>query len=145
MKGQQLLQLEVENFRSINEKVTVRLDAPVVLIHGHNGAGKTSLLSAIELALTGGVSSLARVDPTYQSQLLHYGAARGELTLQLERTGEKPLESHVVLEKAGPMCSGTLEPRTAQFFSERCYLAQSALSLSAVGLGFRVAANEVCK
>jgi exonuclease SbcC len=45
--------ITISNFRSIRGSVTVPLDAPVVLIHGLNGAGKTSVLAAIELALTG--------------------------------------------------------------------------------------------
>ena len=44
-----LKSITVTNFRSIKGSVTVPLDAPVVLIHGQNGTGKTSLLSAIEL------------------------------------------------------------------------------------------------
>ena len=63
MDGGHLYQISLENFRSIDRKVEVRLDAPVVLIHGQNGVGKTSLLSAIELALTGAIPSMERSDP----------------------------------------------------------------------------------
>lgn len=48
-----LKSVTVTDFRSIRGTVTVPLDSPVVLIHGQNGSGKTSLLSAIELGLTG--------------------------------------------------------------------------------------------
>ena len=37
-----LKELDVTNFRSIRGHVHVPLDAKVVLIHGENGAGKTS-------------------------------------------------------------------------------------------------------
>lgn len=50
--------LTVRDFRSIRGNVTVPMDAPIVLVHGKNGAGKTSLLSGMELALT--CSHLAR-------------------------------------------------------------------------------------
>jgi exonuclease SbcC len=60
-----LKELDVTNFRSIRGHVHAPLDAQVVLVHGENGAGKTSLLSAIELALTGGVQSLRRADAGY--------------------------------------------------------------------------------
>ena len=45
-----LKSITVTNFRSIKGAVKVPLDAPVVLMYGQNGAGKTSILSAIELA-----------------------------------------------------------------------------------------------
>src|SRR3546814_5029107 len=64
-----LKSLYVKDFRSIDGEVNVSLDAPIVLIHGPNGSGKTSLLSAIELALTGGVPSLSRAEPDYLSFL----------------------------------------------------------------------------
>jgi hypothetical protein len=57
-----LKELDVTDFRSIRGHVHAPLDAKVVLVHGENGAGKTSLLSAIELALTGSVQSLRRAD-----------------------------------------------------------------------------------
>ena len=46
--------IKVTNFRSIGGTVRIPLDAPVVLIYGPNGMGKTSVMSAIELAMTGG-------------------------------------------------------------------------------------------
>src|SRR5260370_35483421 len=73
-----LTALAVENFRRIRGRVSVSLDAPVVLIHGPNGTGKTSLLSAIELGLTGSVSSFARVDPRYVQDLPHKDAPARE-------------------------------------------------------------------
>ena len=60
-----LKSVTVTNFRSIRGQVTVPLDAPVVLIHGQNGAGKTSILSAVELALTGAVQSISRGESDY--------------------------------------------------------------------------------
>jgi recombinational DNA repair ATPase RecF len=71
-----LRHLEVTNFRSIKGTIHAPLDAKVVLVHGENGAGKTSLLSAIELALTGRVISLQRADPQYMSQLLYRSAVQ---------------------------------------------------------------------
>lgn len=42
--------LEVSNFRTIRGSVSLPLDASVVLIHGDNGAGRTSLRSPPEPA-----------------------------------------------------------------------------------------------
>jgi exonuclease SbcC len=123
-----LLRLEVENFRSINEKIVCRLDAPVVLIHGYNGSGKTSLLSALELALTGHVPALERVDPTYASQLLHFGAEKGSVLVSVQQTEGEPLEIKVNVGPKGPSVAAGLSPPLAKFFNERCFLAQSSLS-----------------
>ncbi len=39
-----LKSLTISDFRSIAGEWTVPLDAGAILVHGHNGAGKTSLL-----------------------------------------------------------------------------------------------------
>ncbi len=65
--------LTATDFRSLRGTVTVPLDSPVVLIHGRNGAGKTSLLTAMELGLTGNLASLSRLDPQLRDHLVHKG------------------------------------------------------------------------
>jgi exonuclease SbcC len=128
ISGPCLHSISIKNFRSINGKVEMRLDAPVVLVHGNNGAGKTSLLAAIELALTGAIPSFARADRSYKRQLLHYGAEEGQVILRvcdLEALSD-PIE--ITLNPKGVTTSGKLDESKANFFSERCYLAQSLLS-----------------
>ncbi len=122
----QLQELEVTNFRSIRGKVHAPLDAKVVLVHGENGSGKTSLLSAMELALTGLVVSLRRADPQYSAQLLHRSADGGQIKL---RTLGLPDNNHfkTVLTKTGIEPDEKLPTALASFFSERCYLPQSLL------------------
>jgi exonuclease SbcC len=97
MDGGHLYQISVQNFRSIDRKIEMRLDAPVVLIHGQNGAGKTSLLSAIELALTGAIPSMERADPDYRKQLLHQGTTEGKVVLNLTNVEgvHEPLSSTI--------------------------------------------------
>jgi exonuclease SbcC len=68
------LQLSVTDFRSIAGTVTVQLDAPIILIHGPNGTGKTSLLSALELALTGDIRSMRDDDTNFARHIVHEGA-----------------------------------------------------------------------
>jgi len=122
-----LKELDVTNFRSIRGHVYAPLDAKVVLIHGENGAGKTSLLSAIEYGLTGSVQALDRADPEYARHLLHRSASEGKITIKTDGDGiEKRFEA--VLDERGAHSRSRLDPKEASFFSERAYLPQSLLS-----------------
>lgn len=121
-----LKSLDINNFRSIRGQVHAPLDANVVLIHGENGAGKTSLLSAIELALTGKIQSLERADPGYEKQLLHRSAAEGSVLLKaLTGTSEQGFKA--VLNAAGAQSISALDEQRATFFRERAFLPQSLL------------------
>jgi len=102
------------------------LDAKVVLIHGENGAGKTSLLLAIELALTGGVQSLHRADPDYVRHLVHRSASHGSVLLKaLEGTVERSFKAS--LDENGAHSVEALDVPLAAFFRERTFLPQSLL------------------
>lgn len=120
-----LKELDVTNFRSIRGHVHAPLDAQVVLVHGENGAGKTSLLSAIELALTGGVQSLRRADPGYATQLMHRSAGQGSVSLRT--TGDTSRQYRATLSAKGIASSSPLDAPLASFFSERSYLPQALL------------------
>jgi len=121
--------IEIQNFRSLSKVEEVRLDAPVVLIHGPNGAGKTSFLSAIELALTGEIASMQRVDRDYKKHLLRDGADKGHIVVKVEEENAfVPRESRVSLSSEAVRCEGKLDGGLSQFFSERCFLAQSSLT-----------------
>jgi exonuclease SbcC len=111
----QLQELEVTNFRSIKGAVHAPLDAKVVLIHGENGSGKTSLLAAIEMALTGLVVSLHRADPSYSAQLLHRSADGGQIEL---RTVGLPGNNYfkTLLQKTGTEQREKLPLGLASFF-----------------------------
>ncbi len=120
--------LTVEDFRSIRGPVGVSLDAPVVLIHGPNGTGKTSLLAAIELALTGAVPSLARFDNTYLTHLPHKRAREGTARIQLQAEGlgdDTPAD--LIADGITITGRALLDTERARFYTERCYLAQATL------------------
>lgn len=126
MSDPALKSLDINNFRSIRGQIHAPLDAKVVLVHGENGAGKTSLLSALELALTGEIQSLERADPSYEKQLLHRSATQGSVLL---RTLAGPSEQtfQASLNAAGAQSISALDAQRAIFFRERAFLPQSLL------------------
>lgn len=123
----QLESITLTNFRNINVPVMIPLDAPVVLIHGQNGTGKTSILSGIELALTGDIPSLRRVDSDYREHLVHKSAV--EARLDLVARGLPTGSTHASLMVRENVISGQplLNLAMAKTYSERCYLAQASL------------------
>jgi exonuclease SbcC len=114
-----LQSLTITNFRSIRQSAPIDLDAPVVLLHGQNGAGKTTVMSAIELALNGKIAGLDVADRTH---LVHRGATTAIVELS---TSLGP----ATLSTSGGKVEGEalLDDTDARFFSERCYLTQRAL------------------
>jgi len=122
----QLASLTISNFRSVLGEITVPLDAPVVLIHGLNGSGKTSILAALELALTGSIESLERADSNYKQHLKHVDAETSEIRLAT-RNGN-PKSTVVRITTSGISGVPLLSTDDAQCFVERCNLAQSSLS-----------------
>jgi exonuclease SbcC len=123
-----LTQVQVTDFRSIRGTITVPLDAPVVLVHGPNGSGKTSLLSAIELGLTGAVPSLNRFDQTYAENLVHYDAARSSVTIAASHTALPDSPAKLTVEEGEISGTRLLSAAQSRFFTERSFLAQATLS-----------------
>lgn len=111
--------LAISNFRSIDKPITVPLEAPIVLVHGPNGTGKTSIVSALELALTGRMSE--RPWPETQ-HLIHRGSSRATIVL----TSDKPTARYEIDEN-GMNGTPLLDKEDARFLAERCYLAQTTL------------------
>jgi DNA repair protein SbcC/Rad50 len=122
-----LKSLIVEDFRSIRGTQRLSLDAPVVLIHGPNGTGKTSLLSAIEFGLTGAVASFGRFDPGYFAHLPHKRSPAGKCRVLIEVDGLATNSAEVIGDGKGIIGNGLLSGPLARFFTERCYLPQAAL------------------
>lgn len=122
--------LKVTDFRSLRGTVTVPMDSPVVLIHGRNGAGKTSLLTAMELGLTGNLSSLSRLDAQLRDHLVHKEAVSKKASVSVGVHGLGVNFSTGHFEIQGSKCTGkpALDPLQNRHFSERCYLAQSTLA-----------------
>lgn len=123
-----LKSLKVTDFRSIFGTVDVSLDAQTVLIHGPNGTGKTSLLSAIELGLTRSIMSFARFDGDYVQHLPHKDAkGLGRVDLTVGGLAAKDATGRIEVSATEIQGAPLLDTLPARFFSERCYLAQSTL------------------
>ncbi|MDU0326311.1 AAA family ATPase [Microbacterium sp. KSW2-21] len=122
-----LQELVVENFRSIAGRCVIPLDGSITLIHGANGAGKTSLLSAIELGATGSVGFLDEQTGDARSLLRNHDFPLGHVRLALEdrddgtRVGSFELNGDTVSGRAA------LTKPEQTYFLERSFLPQTAL------------------
>lgn len=123
-----LTKFSVSNFRSIRGKIDLDLDAPIVLIHGPNGSGKTSLLAALELALTGDVNSLQRGISENNDSLIHVEANCAQIILSCEHPEVQDTPAKISITKQGIKGNHLLTNEQKRFYTERCFLAQSNLS-----------------
>jgi DNA repair protein SbcC/Rad50 len=115
----QLGTIAISNFRSVRGKIAIPLNAPVVLLHGTNGAGKSTVMSALELALTGSVSG---IDTPASEHLVHRGAQAASIELT---TADATVE--FLIERARLSGTPLLDAEDRRFFDERCYLQQRTL------------------
>jgi len=129
MTGPRLKNLVIENFRSLRGKIVVPLDAQVVLVHGSNGMGKTSVLSALELALTGKIAHLASDGDGYQRYLTTLATGGGSIELTTTSAYKPGANVGGSLNFSDTRFEPTalLDAADTRFFSERCYLPQATL------------------
>lgn len=128
MINPRLEHIELSNFRSIRGCVSIPLGADIILVHGSNGTGKTSLLSGLELGLTGKISTLASMSENYAEHLLHEGTVEGTVRLQVsEASSRENSLTQIDLQRRSIEGEPLLSPELAKFFSERSYLAQATL------------------
>ena len=123
-----LRSLTLDRFRAFPRRTVVPLDADVILLHGDNGSGKSSLLSALEFGLTGSVSDLRLIEEDYPQCLTYYGASQPgnvEITFQdvtgMERTARRQVGRPQHTEDQ-------LDKLSRHHFVERCYLSQVRLA-----------------
>lgn len=120
--------LVVSDFRRIEGTRELPFDAPIVLIHGPNGTGKTSVLSALELALTGAIRSMERQSDRYRAHLPFFGQAYATVRADVADYLQAGSPG-VPLTVNGARLEGTpsFSEAAAKFYAERCYLDQSSL------------------
>lgn len=125
---ERLLELEVSGFRAFSKAITVPLDANIVLIHGPNGSGKTSLVQAIECAITGEVAELSQFDGDYPRCLRHQAAATGQVSVRF-RSPKGELTQTVAIASSNRLETVTPAITSAdrRYFAERCLLSQRSL------------------
>lgn len=122
-----LKSLSIQNFRSMRGSVVIPLDAQVVLVHGTNGMGKTSVMSAIELGLTGSIAHLED-QSKYHDFLTHIDTAGGSIQLAVEgMNGRSTGAGQVTFAPNSFDATPALNAADASFFAERCYLPQAVL------------------
>lgn len=127
MDSLRLAELTVENFRSIAGRCVVPLDGAVTLIHGANGAGKTSLLSAIELAATGRVGFLDDQSGDTRSLLRNRDYPIGSVRLSLADDSGATRTGIFELNERDVRGNAVLTPEQRAYFVERSFLSQTAL------------------
>src|SRR3972149_2981590 len=120
--------LTVSDFRRIEGTRELPFDAPVVLIHGPNGTGKTSVLSALELALTGRIQSMERQSDRYRAHLPFFGQPYATVRAIVAETLQTGMPG-APLTVSGARLEGTpaFNDAAANFYAERCYLDQTSL------------------
>jgi DNA repair exonuclease SbcCD ATPase subunit len=76
-----LTSVTIAGFRGFADSQTFDLSADVILVHGPNGSGKTSLFDAILWAITGTLERLKATPQAVVSKYAEFGEARVELGL----------------------------------------------------------------
>ena len=83
------MEINVEGFRGINEPFRMKIGGDPIFLFGDNGAGKTSLLQAIEWCMFGRFAYLPAEEYKYEDAIVnsfhHAGTAKVELTLKDDR------------------------------------------------------------
>lgn len=119
MNSTQLETITITDFRSIGGSIPIPLSAPVVLLHGSNGAGKSTVMSALELALGGAISG---VEEGEQIHLVHRGATNATIDLASDVGNAR-----FTIDSGGVEGDALLPSEDARFLRERCYLQQRTL------------------
>ena len=128
---ERLTSLEIRDFRVFGGEHKIPLDADAILVHGNNGSGKSSLLYAIEYALTGEVADLKGFAQDYPRCLRHVDATSPtsvRLSFREDNGIERQTFGLIPMTANEPGAHEFLTAGDARFFKERCFLSQVRLS-----------------
>lgn len=75
--------LEIEGFRGINQRLTFKLDRPIVFFFGKNGFGKSSVLGAIEWCLFGNLAYIVNPESRMQDEIVNIFNLEGKARVKL--------------------------------------------------------------
>jgi len=91
--------------------------------------GKTSVLSALELGLTGAIAHLDRNQSHYREYLTNFDAQSGSIQLAVEGMTAEAARPSGSVDFSGSSFDAqpVLSPKLASFFAQRCYLPQAVL------------------
>lgn len=92
-----LVSLTVEGFRVYKDEQEFSLDAPVVVLYGPNGLGKTSVFDAIDYACTGRIGRLnqKRSPSEFARMATHLDKTPGSGSVKVEVRGEEGNDSAI--------------------------------------------------
>lgn len=104
-----ITKLEITNFQGLRH-AALDVSAPVLLVAGHNGAGKSSLLDAISHAFTGKPGRVSQKQ--HMNQLVTEGAKKGEAHVTFIDNGGDEQAAWVMLPtgKSAPLGESTFLP-----------------------------------
>ena len=122
-----IVDVQLANFRRISGSHRLPLDSDIVVIYGPNGSGKTSIIQAIEYAITGSVGDLR--ESTDYERVLQNQFSPDPMRVSLTCLNDKG--EQLVLQP--PDGEGELrrQPELAEvrrYFAERGYLSQHQLT-----------------
>lgn len=125
-----LSSIKIKGFRGIkgSDQDVVQLDGDIVLVYGENACGKSSLMQAIELGITGNVEEFADGGNDYP-RCLRYAFEDLESQVQVSYKDEyEKINTSSVNIKKTISFDTNLEADGQKFFKERCYLPQKKLN-----------------
>ena len=122
-----LTKLNLRNFRGFaNVEQSIDLDHNIVLLHGRNASGKTSIFDAIELLLTGSIRRLHHVSDLPEV-LINARTPEVPARLALELlSGRRSQVAEAIIENSkAPIVNGALPRVESELFLHAAYLQQA--------------------
>jgi len=126
---EELLELHIKGFRGFKQIDPIPLDGDFVLVYGQNASGKSTILQALELALTGAVDDFKGYEKDYPRCLKHaFWSEDAQVKLRFRDESNVTREIGAIVGEKIVQNGNTLAPDSVRFFQDRCYLPQKKLA-----------------